>query len=35
MASVGGEDEAGYVEVAQKLSDSGLVNALEVNVSCS
>ena len=34
MASVGGEDEAGYVEVAQKLSDSGLVNALEINVSC-
>ena len=34
MASVGGEDETGYVEVAQKLSDSGLVNALEINVSC-
>ena len=26
MASVGGEDEAGYVEVAQKLSDSGGVH---------
>lgn len=34
MASVGGEDEAGYVEVARKLSNSGLVNALEINVSC-
>ncbi len=34
MASVGGEDEAGYLEVAKKLSDSGLVNALEINVSC-
>ncbi len=34
MASVGGEDEAGYLEVAKKLSDSGLVNALEINISC-
>lgn len=34
MASVGGGDEAGYLEVAKKLSDSGLVNALEINVSC-
>ena len=34
MASVGGDDEAGYVEVARKLSASGLVNALEINVSC-
>lgn len=34
MASVGGEDEVGYLEVAKKISDSGLVNALEINVSC-
>lgn len=34
MASVGGEDEAGYLEVAKKLSDSELVSALEINVSC-
>lgn len=34
MASVGGDSEDDYVEVAQKLSDSGLVNALEINVSC-
>lgn len=34
MASVGGDDENGYVEVARKLSESGLVNALEINVSC-
>lgn len=34
VASVGGEDEVGYVEVAKKLSDSGLVDALEINVSC-
>lgn len=34
MASVGGESRADYVEVAQKLSNSGLVNALEINVSC-
>ena len=34
MASVGGDSEADYVEVAKKLSDSGLVNALEINVSC-
>lgn len=34
IASVGGESEEGYIEVAQKLSDSKLVNALEINVSC-
>jgi dihydroorotate dehydrogenase (fumarate) len=34
MASVGGDSEEDYVEVAKKLSDSGLVNALEINVSC-
>lgn len=34
MASVGGDNEDGYVEVAKKLSDSGMVNALEINVSC-
>ena len=34
MASVGGDSESDYVEVAKKLSDSGLVNALEINVSC-
>ena len=34
MASVGGDSEDDYVEVAKKLSDSGLVNALEINVSC-
>lgn len=34
MVSVGGDDEAGYVEVAQKLASSKLVNALEINVSC-
>lgn len=34
MASVGGDNESDYVEVAKKLSDSGLVNALEINVSC-
>lgn len=34
MASVGGDDEDGYVEVAEKLSASKLVNALEINVSC-
>lgn len=34
MASVGGDSEADYVKVAKKLSDSGLVNALEINVSC-
>ena len=28
IASVGGESEEGYIEVAQKLSDSKLVNAL-------
>lgn len=34
MASVGGDREDDYVEVAKKLSASGLVNALEINVSC-
>lgn len=34
MASVGGDSEADYVEVAKKLSNSGLVDALEINVSC-
>ena len=34
VASVGGDSEADYVEVAQKLSNFGLVNALEINVSC-
>lgn len=34
VASVGGDSEADYVEVGQKLSNSGLVNALEINVSC-
>lgn len=34
MASVGGDSEDDYVEVAKKLSDSKLVNALEINVSC-
>ena len=34
IASVGGESEDGYLEVAQKLSDSKMVTALEINVSC-
>lgn len=34
MASVGGASEEDYVHVAQQLSASGLVNALEINVSC-
>ena len=34
MASVGGDSESDYVEVAKKLSNSGLVSALEINVSC-
>ena len=34
MASVGGDSESDYVEVAKNLSDSDLVNALEINVSC-
>ncbi|EEJ72888.1 dihydroorotate dehydrogenase [Lactobacillus ultunensis] len=34
MASVGGDSEDDYVEVAKKLSNSKLVNALEINVSC-
>lgn len=34
MASVGGDTEDDYVQVARKLSNSALVNALEINVSC-
>ena len=34
IASVGGESEEGYLEVAQKLSASGFVDALEINFSC-
>lgn len=34
MASVGGDSEEDYVEVAKKLANSNLVNALELNVSC-
>lgn len=34
MASVGGESQEDYVYVAQKLANSALVNALEINVSC-
>lgn len=34
MASVGGDTEDDYVQVAHKLAASGLVNALEINVSC-
>lgn len=34
IASVGGESEAGYIEVARKLAASGKVNALEINFSC-
>lgn len=34
LGSVGGASQEDYVIVAQKLADSGLVNALELNVSC-
>lgn len=34
IASVGGESKEGYIEVAQKLSQSKMVDALEINVSC-
>ncbi|MDF7639132.1 dihydroorotate dehydrogenase [Lactobacillus sp. ESL0791] len=34
IASVGAGSEAGYLEVAQKLAASNLINALEINVSC-
>lgn len=34
VASIGGDTESDYVEVAQKLAHSGLANALELNVSC-
>lgn len=34
IASVGGESEEGYIEVATKLANSNLVDALEINFSC-
>ena len=34
IGSVGGATEDDYVEVATKLSQSGMVNALELNISC-
>ncbi|MEE5987103.1 dihydroorotate dehydrogenase [Ligilactobacillus equi] len=34
VGSVGGSSVEDYVTVAQKLSNSGLVNALELNISC-
>lgn len=34
LGSVGGSTVADYVEVAKKLSDSNLVTALELNISC-
>jgi len=34
VASVGGESEEGYIEVATKLANSNLVDALEINFSC-
>ncbi|TSO26549.1 dihydroorotate dehydrogenase [Lactobacillus sp. LL6] len=34
IASVGGDKEKDYVEVAKRFDNSGLVNALEINVSC-
>lgn len=34
IASVGGHNEQEYITVAKKLARSGLVNALEINVSC-
>ncbi|MFT9003571.1 MAG: dihydroorotate dehydrogenase [Liquorilactobacillus hordei] len=34
IASVAGSTKAEYVEVAKALNDSGLVNALELNISC-
>lgn len=34
IASVGGSSIEDYVEVAKKLSDCGMVNALEINISC-
>lgn len=34
LGSVGGASKEAYVQVAQKLANSGLVDALELNVSC-
>lgn len=34
IASVGGDNEEDYLEVAQKFDQSHLLNALEINVSC-
>ncbi|MDO4855408.1 MAG: dihydroorotate dehydrogenase [Limosilactobacillus gorillae] len=34
VGSIGGNTEEDYVEVAKKLAESGLVSALELNVSC-
>ena len=34
IASVGGDRVEDYVEVAKKFDKSGLINALEINVSC-
>lgn len=34
IASVGGDNEDDYLKVAQKFDQSGLINALEINVSC-
>ncbi|SEM47730.1 dihydroorotate dehydrogenase (fumarate)/dihydroorotate dehydrogenase (NAD+) catalytic subunit [Ligilactobacillus sp. WC1T17] len=34
IGSVGGASEQDYLDVAQKLSASGLVSALELNISC-
>lgn len=34
IASVGGSQISDYITIAKKLSDSGLLNALEINVSC-
>ncbi|WEV50527.1 dihydroorotate dehydrogenase [Lactobacillus sp. ESL0731] len=34
IASVGGSSEADYVQVAEELAESGMVNALELNFSC-
>lgn len=34
IASVGGESKSDYLKVAEKLSQSGMANALEINFSC-
>lgn len=34
IANVAGTQEADYVETARRLSDSGMVDALELNISC-